>query len=232
ELEKLNGEKDRFFSIIAHDLRNPFRGIYSLSEILAEDWRNLSPEELDSSLKEMHKGSEQLNRLLENLLSWAQLQKGRLSIEPKPWEVEKLLEGCLMLFQGMADQKRIRLELSIESGTVVVADEEALATVVRNLINNAIKYSPEGGEIRVRAERRGKEIAIEVKDFGVGMDEKKVNSLLVLGEHKSTPGTSGEQGSGLGLQLCKEWVHLQGGRLEVKSALGQGSCFTVFLPAS
>ena len=231
ELEVLNSEKDKFFSIIAHDLRNPFRGIFSLSEILAEDWRNLPPEELQSSLDELHDGAERLNRLLENLLSWAQLQKGSLQIKPQEFPLEPSLKSCVELFRGMADQKQIELNLSVEPGLVVLADEPALETVIRNLLNNALKYSEAEGKVEVSAERRGASVVIEVEDSGVGMEESKVKTLLTLGEQESTPGTSGEQGSGLGLLLCKELVTLQSGRLAVKSEIGRGTRFTVELPA-
>tara|TARA_R100000027_G_scaffold47114_1_gene35914 strand:- start:8133 stop:10157 length:2025 start_codon:yes stop_codon:yes gene_type:complete len=227
QLEVLNEEKDQFFSIIAHDLRNPFHGFSSMMQLLAEEWRDLPDDEIQSILEEMNQGATQLHRLLENLLTWAQLQRGSMVLEPEELRLEPLLRNCVELFQNSTDQKGIRLEWEVDAGLRVHANARGLETVVRNLIGNAIKYSHSGDQVTVRATRKDDAVLIAVEDTGVGIPEEKLGNLLKLGERNSTLGTDGEKGSGLGLQLCKELIDNLGGELIVESQEGVGSRFVV-----
>lgn len=231
ELQVINSEKDKFFSIIAHDLRNPLQGVCGLSGLLCENLKSFTKEELQENLEALYRGAEQLQRLLENLLAWSQLQKGIIRLHCEACVLQVVMNDCVSVFENSAKQKRIRFQLNLETNLQFYADRYALETVIRNLLSNAIKYSNPESEVRITGRGHGEQIEISVEDSGLGMDTEKLTTLMDLGEHSSTPGTEGEVGSGLGLQLCKELLKLHASTLTIESRLGQGSRFSFKLPA-
>lgn len=232
ELRRLNSEKDKLFSIIAHDLRNPIQGVVGLSDVLISDIHKMSREEIDTYLRDLQQSANAFHRLLENLLSWALLQLGGVKFRPEKIELIPLVDRCVMLFKQTAIEKDVLIETQGMESLSVEADPQMLETIVRNLLSNAIKYSKPGGRVILSAKRSATTIEISVSDQGVGMDEKKAASLFRLGEKLSTPGTSGEPGTGLGLQLCQELVEKHGGKLSVESTMNIGTTFRISLPLS
>jgi len=232
QLRRLNSEKDKLFSIIAHDLRNPIQGIVGLSDVLVSDIHQMSREEIDTCLRDLQQSANAFHKSLENLLSWALLQLGGVKFRPEAIELSPLVDHCVALFKQSADEKNVSLETSGVDSLQVKADPQMLATIVRNLLSNAIKYSKPGGRVLLSAERKTATVEIAVSDQGVGMDEKKIANLFHLGERISTPGTEGEPGTGLGLQLCRELVEKHGSILSVESARDAGTTFRFSLPLS
>lgn len=229
ELEKLLREKDKFFSIIAHDLRNPFQSFYVLSEVLNEGIEDLSEEERRESIGNIYQSAGQLHRLLENLLAWALLQRGEIILHPEMINVRTILDECISLYEGAARHKNLKIQLQGRTDFSMSGDPDAIQTIIRNILNNAIKYSYQDGEIHIRAEEKGNGVEFRIEDFGLGMTTEAVAKLTSLGEKRSAPGTAGETGSGLGLQLCIELIKLHGGDLTVESMPEKGSRFRVFL---
>ena len=230
QLDELNRTKDRFFSIISHDLRGPvhaFKGMSRLIKILVEeeniqDLRELN-EHFDSSVN-------QLSTLLDDLLDWAVAQQGNIPHNPEKVELSTLSEGLTKLFQNMARAKNIQFESKIDQDLVIWADLNCVNTILRNIVNNALKFTPDAGKITLTARREKDLIAIAVQDTGIGIAKDKMDSLFRLDENKRSWGTDGEKGLGLGLQLVYQFTELNCGYVTVDSVEGEGSTFTVFLP--
>jgi signal transduction histidine kinase len=229
ELRKANLSKDRFFSILAHDLRNPIGGILSISEVLAKRFEQLEPDKVRELCGLVHDGARGGADLLETILQWTRAQTGRLEVRPSRIRLSELCEGVISLHGGAADSKGVRV-LSRVTDEVVLADENMLATILRNLLSNAIKFTPRGGVVTIAAEAKGEWVSLCVSDTGVGMSQEDMNKLFRIDVHFSRAGTDQERGNGMGLILCKELVDLNGGLISVKSQQGTGSTFTVCLP--
>jgi len=229
QLQQLLAEKDRFFSIIAHDLRSPLTGFLGFTSLLAENVDQFSQQELSDVAVEMQKTAENLQDLLENLLQWASIQKGAIQCEPENILLDDAADKSMRLVKASADNKNISIESDIDPGYMVCADRHMLDTVIRNLLSNAVKFTHPGGQIRMSAETKGRECRVHVEDTGTGMDKKTLSGLFVLDRTTSRNGTGGEKGTGLGLLLCKEFVEMQGGKIRADSTPGKGSsfCFTV-----
>ena len=232
KLLELNSTKDKFFSVISHDLRGPVGIIDGYVSVFRRKFDDISTEELKTMLDQMSQSTESLVRLLDNLLTWALQQQGQFSHIPEKVKVNGVLSECLDLFQATARVKNITQKLIAETDFEVLADKNSISTIVRNLINNALKFTNEGGQIIVTAEKDEniQKGVIKVIDNGVGMKESKVKNLFKLNENLSTRGTLGESGLGLGLQLVKEFVHLNDGDIQVSSVLGKGTTFEIHLP--
>ena len=231
ELIQLNTTKDRLFAIIGHDLRKPalaFRGISKKVNFLIQQKEFDTLNKLGNNLE---RAAFSLNSLLDNLLNWALKQRDVLPYEPKPVDVQQATEEIFDLFQQIAHEKNVHLQLDIMQDVKAYADPNALNTIIRNLVDNAIKYTDAGGKVVVLSERRGKHILIQVKDTGEGMNEKQLANVFSLRKNKSTEGTAGEKGSGLGLTLVKDLIDLNEGSINVWSTLKQGTTFDVLLPA-
>jgi len=227
EKQQANETKDKFFSIISHDLRGPAGSIAVLFNEVLERGSDIS-DELFESLQGSTKNTHQL---LENLLTWARSQKGEIEFEPVSFLVASSVEGNLGLFSGPALQKEIRLVGETEPGLCAYADLKMVTTIIRNLINNAIKFTPPKGQIKVSAKVQNDQVLIEVQDSGVGMSQNNLDSLFQLDQkNQSSLGTNSEEGSGLGLILCSEFVSRNGGEIGVESKLGEGSNFWFTLP--
>lgn len=230
ELRQLNNTKDKFFSIIAHDLRNPFITILGFTDLLLTDYKELDESEIIFYLEEMKKSAEISHNLLQNLLQWSRSQTGRIEFNPAKILLKNLVNVNLELLQPTAANKEIQIKSEVGEDIFVHADEDMLNTIIRNLITNAIKFTPKGGTITVAAKEVGKYAEISVEDTGVGMNETTMANLFRLDTTHSTLGTNQEAGTGLGLILCKEFVEKHDGKIWVESKLGVGSKFIFYLP--
>lgn len=232
ELKELNKTKDKFFSIIAHDLRNPFITILGFSDILLSDYNELSDEERKFYIAEMEKSATLSHDLLQNLLQWARAQTERIDYKPQKLQLKSIVKENFQLIENTANGKEIKLIHSITDNLFVYADEDMLNTILRNLLTNAIKFSNKNSSIKVNAESKDKFVQVEIIDSSTGMDQKTIDRLFRLDTTSSNPGTGGETGTGLGLILCKEFVEKHNGKIWVKSEIGKGSTFSFTLPSS
>lgn len=230
KLRQLNETKDKFFSIIAHDLRNPFQAILGFTEILVEDAKDLENEDFKNHIEQIDIASQRVFNLLENLLKWASLQTGKIKSNPEICRLEEITTYAKKLLEHQAMQKDISIITEVSSKTTVFADANMLRTVLLNLVSNAIKFSGEGTEIIIKAEENGEFVHISVKDHGIGIPKEMLEKLMRLDTNTSRPGTSDEKGSGLGLIITKELVNIQHGSLNVDSVENKGTTFTISLP--
>lgn len=230
ELKELNTTKDKFFSIIAHDLKNPFITILGFSDILLADYNELSDEERKYYISEMEKSATLSHNLLQNLLQWSRAQTGRIEYNPRELQLLNIVEENFQLLKNTAGEKKIQLKQNVADGLTVNADEDMLNTVLRNLLTNAIKFSNENGVVEVNSKINENFVEIAVKDNGTGMDEDTISKLFRLDTTNSKPGTAGETGTGLGLILCKEFIEKHGGKIWVESEISKGSTFLFTLP--
>ncbi len=233
QLIKLNMEKDKFFSIIAHDLRNPFNGFLNLTELMSDSTEVFSRDELIEYSKSLNESARSLYKLLENLLEWAQVQKGAIDFTPKDSDLSKMVAQSLETIFQRALQKRISIFNEIVHAQKVYADEKMISTVLRNLLSNAVKFTRKDGKTIIKSKWLDNDtIEVSVEDNGVGISEKDINRLFKIEEKVSTQGTDGESSTGLGLLLCKEFIEINGGKIWVESELGKGSTFKFTLHKS
>jgi len=230
ELENANQNKDKFFSIISHDLRSPLSGIMSLLDIIVTDYDSLGEEERKEILFEAAKTSKSTYTLMENLLDWSRIQTGKISYEPQNISLTLILNGIKNLYYQKLKEKGISLNYDFDPEIIAFADNNMTETIFRNLISNAIKFTKEFGLILVSFDMTENFIQVKVKDTGIGMDEKQISKLFKLDQTHSTVGTSGERGTGLGLMLCKELVEKQGGKIWIESVINAGTTFYYTLP--
>jgi PAS domain S-box-containing protein len=230
ELNEANAQKDKLFSIIAHDLRNPFGHILNFSGLLLDHYDHYSTDRRKQFIELINKSSQQIYLLLENLLDWARSQSGKMEFYAQQIKLEKMVVEVIDLLTYSANSKNIKLQVYIPEGIVLCADEFMLKTILRNLIGNAIKFTPDGGIVQIVGTEDRNEISLSVIDNGVGMDSDLTSSLFTLDLSLTQPGTKGEKGTGLGLLLCKEFVEQHGGKIWVSSTLGVGSSFSFSIP--
>lgn len=232
ELTLSNSTKDKFFSIIAHDLKSPFNSLLGFSDLLVEDWADMEDSKRLELVKVMHKTQEETFQLLSNLLDWSRLQRNKLYWQPESIDLHKIIEQTNSHIQSIAQQKGITILVAVKLGTMVYVDKEMIGTILRNLIVNAIKFSERQGRIMIHAIAKGNGNMVKccVEDSGVGMDENTVKHLFDIKKNESTLGTRGEKGTGLGLILCKELIQINKGEITVESKTGQGSTFCITLP--
>jgi PAS domain S-box-containing protein len=230
QLQKLIITKDRFFSIIAHDLKNPFNNIMGISQLLVQGFERMKHEKV----KYFHKGLYEISKngyeLLINLLEWARSQKGAIEFEPTTLNLFKLGEETFSLYQIRANQKEITFTNQINNDFEIFADINMIKTILRNLVSNALKFTDRGGAIEIFAESFKNYVQIIIRDTGIGIEPKAANNLFKIDEYISTEGTENETGTGLGLILCKEFVDKHNGNIWVESKLGFGSKFNFTLP--
>ncbi|MCF8264687.1 MAG: PAS domain-containing sensor histidine kinase [Melioribacteraceae bacterium] len=230
ELKKLNDSKDKFFSIIAHDLKNPFGTVLGYSEIIAEDCLKLERSELQEFSISLNQQAKAVFSLLENLLNWSRLQTGRMPYEPEELDFEEVAKTTLELYAETAESKNINLSLIDGTSKKVWADKNMLQTTIRNLVSNAIKFTPDYGTIELSSEESDGKIKIAVRDSGLGISEEDSKKLFRIDINHTTIGTGEEKGTGLGLILCKELVEKNGGEISVNSKLGEGTTFFFTIP--
>ncbi len=230
ELKQLNATKDKYFSIIAHDLRNPFVTILGFSDLLLSDYAELSDEERKYYIEEMKKSADLSHNLLQNLLQWSRSQTGHIEFNSQKLNIHNIVRDNIELLKASAERKQIRIEHTLTDNLSAYADEDMLNSIIRNLITNAIKFTNKGGLISINAVQKNGIAEITVSDTGVGMNESVRNNLFKLDATHSTSGTESEAGTGLGLILCKEFVEKNGGTIKVESEPGKGSKFIFTLP--
>ena len=230
ELEKLNIDKDRFISILGHDLKNPFSSILGLSEILTAEINSLNTKEIEDISKNINISAKITNKLLEDILMWARTQQGKIPFEP---QILNFRDICIDIFEILspnANVKNITINYSAPDNINIYADIDMLKTVIRNLVSNAIKYTNSGGVISINAEKDSENVTISVSDNGIGIAHDELRKLFDISEVITTKGTAEETGTGLGLLLCKEFVEKHGGKIWVESEVGKGSEFKFTLP--
>ena len=229
QLKKLNATKDKFFSIIAHDLKNPFNAILGLSSLLNENFDEFDIEEQKEYINIIYKSAENTFKLLQNLLLWSQSQSGLIEFNPKKENLYLLTYEILDLLNQTANNKSIKIINNVPKDIIVKADKDMLATIIRNLISNAIKFTPKGGVVEIGCVETNHDLSlpteIYVKDTGIGIKKENQAKLFKIEENISTEGTENESGTGLGLILCKEFVEKHGGEIWVESEIGKGSRF-------
>jgi signal transduction histidine kinase len=231
ELKDLNASKDKFFSIIAHDLKNPFTTIIGFSDMLNEEIDKDQPSKIREFARLINVSAVQTLKLLENLLEWAKSQNGKIPFNPEQLKVNELIEEEFLVLKEMANEKNIELKYLNKSQIIVLADRNMIKTVLRNLISNAIKFTHRNGQVEVKASVNSDMVGISVIDNGIGMSEVTKAELFKIDASVSTPGTENEKGTGLGLFLCKEFVEKHGGKIWAESQQGKGSIFIFMLPS-
>lgn len=225
-LTSLLKEKDKFFSIIAHDLSSPFQTFWGLTEMMTDDDADYTHEEYVEMSKKLNKLARNLYVLLRNLLEWAQMQKGAMDFEPESFNISDVLDPIIETSLTRCEQKGISLINTIEPEISLLADKKMVNSILMNLISNAIKFTSRGGSVSVSGKTiNDSTIEISVTDTGIGMTKDKLKKLFKLGEKTKSEGTDGELSTGLGLMLCKEFVEKNGGKIRVESKPGIGSKF-------
>jgi len=232
QLELTVAQKDKLFSIIAHDLRSPFNTIIGFSDLLATESKNMNINDIENYSNIINASTHQTLRLLENLLDWARLQQGLFTIHPKHLLIHDLAREVMGILAEGAARKNITISNTIPEKTLLFADEEMIKTILRNLINNAIKFTGTGGHIEISSKESENEIQITVTDTGIGIDKAYTSGLFDIGSGFSRKGTENEKGTGLGLILCKEFVEKHHGKIWVESETGKGSVFTFSIPTA
>jgi len=232
ELLDLNATKDKFFSIISHDLRSPMSAFLSLTKLMANPTERLTEKEKKEMTLCLSLSAENTFNLLENLLKWSQMVRGNITFTPKKHNLKDIITESMNIVTESARGKSIILASEISGELQVIADTNMLQTVIRNLLTNAIKFTPNGGNVTISAEMAEKNmVSVSVKDTGIGISDKMRDNLFNIGVNTKRPGTNGEKSTGLGLLLCKEFVEKHGGKIRVESVQNQGSLFHFTIPA-
>lgn len=230
QLGELNAIKNKLFSAISHDLRSPLMTLDATLAVLRRE--NVTQEELKQYTGHISNSMNSALGLLDNLLSWSLSQMKGLSLAPSEVKLKELVEENIELYSGAAEKKKIKLSSEISDEQTVYIDKNVGRLVIRNLINNAIKFTHENGTVSVSADRKNRRVEISVKDNGLGMAAEHVKMLFELRTGKTTQGTAKEKGTGLGLVLCKELIEKSNGTISVESEPGEGSTFKISVPAS
>lgn len=223
ELAKSNATKNKFFRIIAHDLRNPISTLAGSTNLIFNDFDEYNKEQTKSFIGELNRLSQTTFNLLENLLDWSSSQMGELKFEPKKINLDLLTQENIELIKQKVDSKNIKLVNGITHNYEAFADENMVKTIIRNLLSNAVKFTPDKGEITIRCSIDGEFLKYSVKDSGIGINKEDLKKLFKIEKHHTTPGLSNEKGSGLGLILCKEFVERNGGEIQISSEPNKGT---------
>lgn len=229
-LKKLGATKDRFFSIIAHDLRNPFNALLGFTEMLSQNIDEFSKEEIKTYVDIIHKSAQNLYQLLENLLQWSRSQTGSIDFDPGWFSLKEVSDEVVQALQIHSERKNIKVKNNIKESHSVFADENLFSTVIRNLLSNSIKFTATGGRVELSSKEDRGFIEVSVKDNGTGIEKGEIKKLFSLDYNVSKKGTQDEKGTGLGLALSKEFVEKNGGRIWAESTPGMGSIFKFTVP--
>lgn len=233
ELRQAIQTKDKFFSIISHDLKSPFQGFIGLTQMMAEGNIDFSRSEITEYGKALYDTASTVYKLLENLLEWAKMQKNEIDFTPKNFSISETAGQIAEAFIQRANQKEITLIDDFPKNIAAYGDEKMINSVLRNLLSNAVKFTSRKGKVTINAlETEDKMIQVSVEDNGIGMSSDDINNLFRLDKKVSSPGTEGEPSSGLGLLLCKEFVERNSGKIWASSTYGKGSTFTFTLPSA
>jgi signal transduction histidine kinase len=231
-LNQLNADKDRFISILGHDLKSPFNNLLGLSDILTEDIHQLHIDEIEKLANQIKTTSRSTFNLLEDILMWARTQRGNIPFNPQLINFRDICMNILEPLNPNANAKNLTINYSAPEGTNIFADIDMIKTVLRNLVSNAIKFTNISGEININAEKNSENVIISISDNGVGIAPCDLTKLFNISEVLTTKGTANEKGTGLGLLLCKEFVEKHRGKIWVESEVGKGSVFRFTLPIS
>ncbi|MCU7496971.1 MAG: PAS domain S-box protein [Ignavibacteria bacterium] len=230
KLKELNASKDKFFSIVAHDLRSPFSALLGFSEYMHKHIEELTHDEIKDFSFRIYKSLNSLLKLIENLLQWARINTGKMEFSPDRFSLNELLDEILNIYNINAGRKNIKLYCSLDNSYEVYADKDMIDSVLRNLLSNAIKFTASGGEIRLAAKKRNGYVEVSVADTGIGIRKEDMERMFRIDENLTREGTENEKGTGLGLVLCREFVQMNGGTIEVESEHGKGSTFRFTIP--
>jgi PAS domain S-box-containing protein len=231
ELQKINAEKDKFFSIIAHDLRSPFAAFLGLTQMMVQDLPTLKLDNIQEIAMLMSESATNLHRLLENLLQWSRLQQGMVAFNPHHFLLVEKVNSSMHSVMEIAADKGVEIVINIPLGTIVFADENMLESTLRNLATNAVKFTDKGGKVLITAKSEyNGDVKISVKDTGIGMSEQMIEKLFRIDELNCRPGTNGEPSTGLGLILCKDFIDRHNGKIWAESSEFMGSIFHFILP--
>jgi signal transduction histidine kinase len=232
KLLEANAMKDRFFSIIAHDLKNPFNSIVGFSNLLNEAYDNFTDKQRKEFIQNICDVSENTFKLLQNLLEWSQTQTDNIIFNPQMLDIGKIIDENITLLNSGINNKKLHIKIDVPADTSVYADEDMVKVIFRNLLTNAIKFSHENGHITISANLNKEKILFSIQDEGVGISSEDLNKIFRIDQHLKTKGTNNEEGTGLGLILCKELVEKNNGSISVESKQGEGSIFSFTLPTS
>jgi signal transduction histidine kinase/tetratricopeptide (TPR) repeat protein len=230
ELRQINAAKNKFFSIIAHDLKNPLHSVMGYSYLLSKDFDRFSDDERRKFATDINQSTNNIFRLLQNLLEWSRSQTGRLVVIPQEIKLSRIVKNATNVLHPLAENKNIKIENQIDQELTVYADPQMIETVIRNLVSNAIKFTPENGLIEISARQTGELIEFCVKDSGIGISEEDAKNLFQIDSKVKRKGTNDEDGSGIGLILCKEFVDRNHGKIWVESTFPKGSSFFFTIP--
>lgn len=231
-LKELNATKDKFFSIIAHDLKNPFTCLLGSTEVLNEKLDNLDSEKIKNLVQIINDSARSGYSVLQNLLVWSRSQTGLIKFTPENFNLREVMDECISEMKSGYPRKEIYLTSEMIGDPEVIADRNMIATILRNLVDNAMKFTPGYGSVKITASANTEEMTISIKDTGIGIPERNLADLFRLDKKFTRPGTNKEQGTGLGLKICKEFIDMQSGKIEVKSRLNKGSEFVFKIPLS
>ena len=231
-LMELNATKDKFFSIISHDLKNPFASLLSISELMVENFNDTDRDDHRAGFRKMNQSVKHLLNLLENLLTWSRSQRGRIKYEPHRFNLTALIQENINLHRLAADKKGIVLSTSVQEDVYAYGDRDMINSVIRNLMTNAVKFTDRNRKVELRVDFMGDLIQVSVVDEGIGIPDEYIGKLFRIDEKYKAVGTAGEKGTGLGLIICREFVEKNGGEISVKSKQGIGSTFSFTLPMS
>ncbi|MFC2084207.1 sensor histidine kinase [Bacteroidota bacterium] len=226
----LNNGNDKFFSILAHDLRSPFNSLLGYSDILLEKFSELDRDEIYEFIGYINRTAKSVFELLENLLYWSGVQNGRIEYHPQSLNLEIVIDSIINLFNGSTELKRIDIVKNIDNNLVIYCDQNMLFCILRNLVSNAIKYTHTGGRIAVTAKSQNGFAEIKVEDNGIGIIKEDQTKIFTPDIRHTTTGTNNETGTGIGLILCKEFVEKCGGKIWIESTTGKGTTFTFTIP--
>ncbi|MFA7359607.1 MAG: ATP-binding protein [Candidatus Kapaibacterium sp.] len=232
ELKRINIEKDKFFSIIAHDLRSPFHGLMGLTELMAKELNTFSTDEIQRIASKLNQSANNLYRLLNNLLEWSRMQRGVIKFSPVEINLKTVIEDTLDLYGELSANKGVEIVDKVPDDILFKADLSMIESVVRNLVSNSIKFTNDGDKIIISAEKKDGKVIISVKDTGIGMKKELSDNIFKIDKVTVRYGTNDEPGTGLGLLLCKEFVERNNGEIQVRSEEGIGSEFKIILKAS
>lgn len=230
ELRILNATKDKFFSIISHDLKSPIVSFLSMASLLNRKLDRLSPEDIKEMAASVSERGDNLMKLMENLLHWSRLQMKRIEFNPQVVPLVTLVDQVIYVLEAQATEKKIDIEAGIADDVSLRADPDMLNAILRNLVSNAIKFTPENGRIKIESSRSPDAVEISITDSGVGMTKENLEKLFRLDIIHTDLGTNREIGTGLGLILCKEMVEKHDGTISISSQEGQGTTVTFTIP--
>lgn len=230
ELEEINRSKDRFYSMVSHDLKSPFQGLLGLASFIISEADSLSKDEIKEFVGNIESSAKNLYGLLENLLNWTRFELGRIQFTPESFYLYDLLEEVKNILLGIAKKKGIEIKLDVDKDFTMIADRKMMYSILSNLITNGIKFTKANGYVTVAAKKTASNVILTVTDNGIGMTKEQIDNLFDITNINSTPGTNNEKGTGLGLLLCGEMVEKHNGNIEITSSIEKGTCFIISIP--